>query len=121
MVREVKVTQSISNKAPRNGVIGFRQVNFEDHQAVLTFLFRYVLNHLLSNYDIINRTSPPHKATLVRTNQLVNPRFDSISDSFSDNFVNDIAQTNGTKVRRPNRVITLRDKNDIGLGDIGGM
>ena len=106
-VRHSKVIKSKPEKAPRDGVISLGKINVEEASLGLSSE-EVLLEQLLDKEDVVTHQSPCHKGTLSRINDLAKHSSKPHGHDFGDDFVGDVATSNGPVVLHLGRVVHLR-------------
>ena len=99
----------VSDEAPRDPVISFFQVQFNEHETIAFLLSMHRLENFLVKDDIVGDLAARYKATLVRDSQMRHQLFHSVRESFGDDFVPHVAQAYWPDLGENFRVVHLRD------------
>jgi len=110
--RKLALNKAIFNKIPIKTVISFFKINLNGHKHFVTFHSSHRVHHLLSYNNIMMNGMTQNKARLVRGNNFIQKRVNSINNHLSNNFIDDITQSNRTELRSKFRLINFRNSNN---------
>lgn len=98
MVMKTFSLKSSSNKIPFQSIKSFGKIKFE-HKSILNIRIKTKrMNNFLSNDDIIGNPSTRNKSMLRLTDKIRKFTFYSVGNRFSNNFVGNIAKTDGSEI-----------------------
>ena len=107
---EIEEVEDLTDEAPFKSVKSFLEVKFEHHASLISFCSFTVVKHLLNNDDVVRYLTAFDEAGLEGADEVVEERFKAEGNGFGDEFVDDIAEANGTEVVNRFRCCHLRDK-----------
>ena len=108
-VREAEILQARIKKVPINIIKSFLQIKLESHISFFLFGSSHVMKILQNNWVV--RSSPTwQKTASVRANNIIKDRSETLNQHFCNDFVNNVAQTDGSKIFVSIVWINLRDK-----------
>lgn len=102
-------------KVPFKPVVGFLQIQFNDHVTRRTLLNIKSVNDLLNNDDIIRATTAGKKARLEGADEIIKKRSDAPHKNFGDQFKSGVTKNNWSKLTNRFRVVDFPDEAQVGM------
>ena len=109
-VWEAKILQAKIKKIPIDVIKGFLKVELESHITFFLLRSSHVMKNFLQNNGVIRCSPTRQKAALEGANNIIKDRSKTLNQNFSDDFVNNVTQTDGPKVFVSVRWVHLRNK-----------